>query len=215
MLSETQQKSLRESIKLLNLKLTENQFLQIGSYIEELMKWNKVYNLTGFRTFEENLVNNILDCLSVSRLISGNKLIDVGTGAGLPGMLLAIVNPEQHWTLLDANGKKTRFLQHIKSKLQLNNVEIVNTRVENYQAIECYDSLCSRAFDKIPDTLGKCQNIMKTRSSFFALKGKLLDDDLQELPGWASVQSINEIKVPRLDGERHLIHLVINKATEE
>ena len=215
MLKDVEQKALIDAIDLLKLDVTDKQIGQIGQYFEELLKWNKTYNLTGFKTFQENLVNNLLDCLSVTSFIKAERLVDVGTGAGLPGVLLAIVNPEQQWTLLDANGKKTRFLQHIKQSLGLNEIEIVNTRVEQFLAPEKFDAMCSRAFDKIPETLNKSQHLLKPRSSFYAMKGKLQEDDLQNLPPWARVEKIIEIKVPLLEGERHLIHLLFNKEKEE
>lgn len=212
MLEELEQEALAEAVKLLGLNISEKQLQQIGLYFDELLKWNRVYNLTGFKTFEENLVNNLLDCLSVAPFVNGKQLIDVGTGAGLPGMLLAIIKPEQKWTLLDANGKKTRFLLQIKQKLALNDLEIVNSRIENHDAFEHYDAMCSRALDKIPETLNKSHQLLKPKSSFYAMKGRVLDEDLQDLPDWASVEKILKIEVPRLKGERHLIHLLINKA---
>ncbi len=215
MLNEVEQKALVDAIGLLELSINEEQINQIGQYFDELLKWNNTYNLTGFKTFQENLVNNLLDCLSVASFIKAQRVIDVGTGAGLPGVLLAIVSPNQQWTLLDANGKKTRFLQQVKQKLGLDSLEIVNTRVEQHHVAEAYDAMSSRAFDKIPETLNKSHHLLKPQSSFYAMKGKLQDDDLQNLPDWARVENIIKVDVPMLEGERHLIHLLINKGKEE
>lgn len=186
----------------------------ITVYLTELLKWNKIYNLSGFKTVEDHIVRNILDCLAVQPFIKGASMMDLGTGAGLPGILLAIVNTEQQWVLLDGNGKKTRFLNQIKQQLKLNNVEVVHSRAEEFKTQQTFDGICTRAFDKIPDSLVLCQHLFKSPSRFYAMKGKLLAADTKGLPLWAKVESIEKIKVPNLNEERHLITVCIQQETQ-
>src|SRR5690606_26207560 len=129
-LTEKQQKKFHDALLMLEFDISEGQQKKIEVYLSELMKWNQVYNLTGFKEFEQNLVKNILDSLSPAQNICGSELLDLGTGAGLPGLLLAIINEQQQWTLMDANVKKIRFLEHIKQKLSLQNVQPIHSRLE-------------------------------------------------------------------------------------
>lgn len=208
MLTDDEKQALYNGLSLLEINLEPEQKQKIALYLFELLKWNRVYNLTGFKTFQDNLVKNILDSLSVAPYIKGRRLLDVGTGAGFPGFLLAIAKPEQNWVLLDANGKKTRFLEQMKHKLQQENVEVVQARVEAFNDTGDFEGICSRAFDKIPDTLLLCKHLLKENTRFYAMKGRLLDEDLTNIPGWAKVESIMEIKVPLLDEQRHLVQCI-------
>lgn len=183
----------------------------INIYLTELLKWNKVYNLSGFKTIEDHIYRNILDCLAVHPFIKGSRMMDLGTGAGLPGALLAMTNPEQEWVLLDGNGKKIRFLNHLKQQLNLKNIEVIHSRAEHFKTQQTFDGICSRAFDKIPDSLKLCQHLFKYPAKFYAMKGKLLTEDAEGLPTWASLENIEKIKVPHLNEERHLITVCVQQ----
>jgi 16S rRNA (guanine527-N7)-methyltransferase len=192
------------------LKLDSSVLEPLTIYVSELQKWNNVYNLSGFKSVEEHIVRNVFDCLAVASFVKGRRLMDLGTGAGLPGMLLALLRPDQEWVLLDGNGKKTRFLNQIKHQLALKNVSVVHSRAEQYQVETTFDGICSRAFDKIPDSLSLCQHLFDSKACFYALKGKVLSEDIEHLPNWASVKKVHEIKVPGLSEERHLIVINLN-----
>lgn len=191
--------------------LSEAQIVQIKRFLVELFKWNKVYNLTGIKGIDENITKNVLDCLVVSRHIDGLHNLDVGTGAGFPGILLAIAKPNQKWTLLDSNGKKTRFLSQIKHLLGLDNVEVVNSRVEQFENKAQFDGITSRAFDSIPASLKLCERLLSDGKRFFALKGKVLKQDVEHLPKWASIEALIPLNVEGLGEERHLIKVLVNR----
>lgn len=195
-----------DELGLKNIPLTN-----INQYLSELLKWNKVYNLSGFKTVEDHVYRNILDCLAASPFIYGKRLMDLGTGAGLPGMLLAILNPEQEWVLLDGNGKKTRFLTQAKQQLGLNNVEVVHSRAEQYRPERTFDGISSRAFDKIPDSLSLCQHLFTPEARFYAMKGKVLKEDTQNLPEWAHLEQVQELRVPEIKEQRHLMIMSIRQ----
>lgn len=207
--NETQKQLLEQGIK--ELALPNIPVDTINIYLSELLKWNRVYNLSGFKTLEDHVARNVLDCLAVHPFIKGQILMDLGTGAGLPGLLLAIVNPEQEWFLLDSNGKKTRFLNQIKQQLALKNVEVIHSRAEDFQTQQTFDGICSRAFDKIPDSLALCQHLFNSPARFYAMKGKVLVEDIENLPKWASIEKVQRINVPMINEERHLISVYIQQ----
>ncbi len=179
-------------------------------YLSELHKWNRVYNLSGIRNSEDHIYRNILDCLAVVPYIKESRMIDVGTGAGLPGLLLAIARPGQEWLLVDANGKKTRFLTQVKQKLALENVTVENNRIEALSVKTNYQGICSRAFDSIPSSLLLCRPQLKPGMHFYALKGKIQEQDLGLLPEWSRLKEIIPLKVPQLNEQRHLIIIRID-----
>src|SRR5690606_35356705 len=150
-------------------------------------------------------VKNILDSLSPAQNICGSEILDLGTGAGLPGLLLAIINEQQQWTLMDANGKKIRFLEHIKQKLSLQNVQPIHSRLEDFEKKAVFDAVCTRAFDSLSRSLILSEEVLKKNARFYALKGKVLEKELEPIPDWAKVENILSLKVPLLNEERHLI----------
>ncbi len=203
--SAQEQQQLESSLRALPYLLGDKQHHQITAYLQALLKWNKVYNLTGFKTFQENLLKNLLDCLYIAPYIQSENNLDVGTGAGLPGLLMAVVKPQQSWVLLDSNGKKMRFLQQMRHELDLNNLGLVNERAENYQPESKFQGISSRAFDKIPATLQRVQHLLADESYFYAMKGKPENEELHQLPDWAKLEGVHPIKVPALEEQRHLI----------
>ncbi len=209
---DTKQRALLER-GLSDLNINPEHLEKINTYLNELLKWNKVYNLSGFKNLEDHIYRNILDCLAVAPFIKAKSMMDLGTGAGLPGLLLAILDPNQQWTLLDGNGKKTRFLSQQKQLLGLDNVQVEHARVEQYQNEARFDGISSRAFDKIPDSLNLCQHLFRPKAQLFALKGKVLEEDIQDLPSWAKINEIHAIEVPGINEERHLITVDIQLDT--
>ncbi len=172
---------------------------------------NKAYNLTSVRDPLQMLVRHILDSIVVNPHLQGSRFIDVGTGPGLPGIPLAIVRPDAHFTLLDSLGKRVRFLRQVQHELGLNNIEPVQSRVEAFTSEPPFDGVISRAFASLQDMLSWCHHLpAKPEGRFYALKGVRPDDELAVLPEDIVLESVIKLNVPELDGERHLIILKSN-----
>lgn len=179
-------------------------------YLKLLDKWNKTYNLTAIRDLSEMAIRHILDSLAISPWLRGNSILDIGTGPGLPGIPLAISHPHLKFTLLDSNGKKTRFLDEVKRRLQLNNVEVVQSRAENYQPSLDFDTLTSRAFSDVKQMLHWTKHLASSHSIWLAMKGRYPETELDSL---TFPYQVEEYKVPGLDGERCCI-IIENKMKE-
>jgi 16S rRNA (guanine527-N7)-methyltransferase len=191
--------------------LPDRQKHQLIGYVELLHKWNKAYNLTSVRDPLQMLVRHILDSIVVNPHLQGNRFIDVGTGPGLPGIPLAIVRPDAHFTLLDSLGKRVRFLRQVQHELGLSNIEPVQSRVENFVAKPPFDGVISRAFASLQDMLSWCHHLpAKPEGRFYALKGVRPDYELATLPVGMTLESIVRLQVPELEGERNLIIIKSN-----
>lgn len=193
------------------ISLPERQKQQLVDYVGLLDKWNKAYNLTSVRNPDEMLVRHILDSIVVEPYLQGSRFIDVGTGPGLPGIPLAIVRPDAHFTLLDSLGKRVRFLRQVQHELKLDNVTPVQSRVEDFPAEPPFDGVISRAFASLADMINWCRHLPGDSGCFYALKGQRPDDELQSLPAGVEVAEIVRLKVPELEGERHLVIIRPNK----
>ncbi|UOG72737.1 16S rRNA (guanine(527)-N(7))-methyltransferase RsmG [Serratia marcescens] len=193
------------------IELPDQQKQQLLGYVGMLDKWNKAYNLTSVRDPQQMLVRHILDSIVVNPHLQGSRFIDVGTGPGLPGIPLAIVRPDAHFTLLDSLGKRVRFLRQVQHELGLNNIEPVQSRVEAFPAEPPFDGVISRAFASLQDMLSWCHHLpAKGKGRFYALKGVRPDEELTQLPAGVSLESIVRLQVPELEGERHLVILKAN-----
>ncbi|KZN47362.1 16S rRNA (guanine(527)-N(7))-methyltransferase RsmG [Pseudoalteromonas luteoviolacea] len=190
-----------------DITLTENQKKQLVDYVGLLDKWNKAYNLTSVRDPKEMMIKHILDSLVVSPHLTGKHYIDVGTGPGLPGIVLAIALPDTEFVLLDSLGKRVRFLTQVKHALGLKNVTPVQSRVEEYQPSVKLDGVLSRAFASLQDMVQWCTHLIDTSGRFLALKGMYPQDELDNLPDGISLEQNITLQVPKLEGERHLIIL--------
>jgi 16S rRNA (guanine527-N7)-methyltransferase len=175
------------------------------TYLQLLMTWNKAYNLTAIRDPGEMIKLHLLDSLAVLPHVAGRRLIDVGTGAGLPGIPLAIMCPERDFTLLDSNGKKTRFLFQARCDLGLSNLKEINSRVEKHKPEVPYDAVLSRAFTSVADMVNKCSHLLSPEGLFLAMKGKFPQSELSEVGKGYKVNASHILQVPGVDGERHLI----------
>lgn len=187
------------------ISLSDHQQQQLVAYVELLHKWNKAYNLTSVRDPNEMLVRHILDSIVVAPHLQGSRFIDVGTGPGLPGIPLAIVLPQAHFTLLDSLGKRVRFLRQVQHELKLDNVTPVQSRVEEFPAEPPFDGVISRAFASLNDMVSWCHHLPAEHGYFYALKGLLPDDEIAQLPPGFRVERIEKLRVPTLEGERHLV----------
>ena len=191
-----------------DLTVSESQREQLVGFVELLDKWNKAYNLTSVRNPQEMLIKHILDSIVVSSHLVGERFIDVGTGPGLPGIPLAIMNPEKSFFLLDSLGKRIRFIKQVVHTLGLTNVTPIQSRVEEFQPEEKFDAVLSRAFASMTDMVEWCHHLPKTdKGVFLALKGQHPKDEMDLLPEWCCVSEIISLTVPELEGERHLVVL--------
>ncbi len=191
-----------------SLEVSEKQRDQLVGYVNLLNKWNKAYNLTSVRNPEDMLVKHILDSIVVSEHLEGQRFIDVGTGPGLPGIPLAIMNPDKNFHLLDSLGKRIRFIKQVLHELKIENVTTVQARVEEFQPEELFDGVLSRAFASVTDMVNWCRHLPKSQDGrFYALKGQLHQSELDDRPEWCSVIGIKPLQVPELEGDRHLVIL--------
>ncbi len=191
--------------------------LQLNAYSEPLFdyltllcKWNKAYNLTAIRDRESMVGKHLLDSLAIAPWVSGTRIIDVGTGAGLPGIPLAITHPDKQFVLLDSNGKKMRFLTEVKRVLSLNNVEIVQSRVEDYQPEHGFDTVISRAFSSLEQMLHWTQHLVAKEGIWLAMKGRYPEEELAVLHHNYRVE---EYSVEHVEGERCCV--LINNTHKE
>ncbi len=193
------------------ISLSDRQQQQLVAYVELLHKWNKAYNLTSVRDPNEMLIRHILDSIVVAPYLQGSRFIDVGTGPGLPGIPLSIVRPESHFTLLDSLGKRVRFLRQVQHELKLDNIEPVQSRVEDFPAEPPFDGVISRAFASLNDMVAWCHHLPGAEGRFYALKGVVPEEEIALLPADFTVESVVKLAVPHLEGERHLVIVKANK----
>ncbi|WP_345549858.1 16S rRNA (guanine(527)-N(7))-methyltransferase RsmG [Microbulbifer aestuariivivens] len=198
----------------MSVALTEQQQTLLLEYLAMFARWNAAYNLSAVRDPAEMLERHIIDSLSVVNLCgdAAEPLIDVGSGGGLPGIPLAIVHPERAITLLDSNGKKTRFLFQVACQLPLPNVQVVNERLEAYRPAAPFAAVTSRAFASIDDMVRGSEHLLAAGGKFYAMKGKYPEDELSALPKAIKVERVHTLSVPGCDADRHLI--VLSRAPE-
>ena len=187
--------------------LDDEQQSKLVKYVELLNKWNKTYNLTAVRKPEHMVTRHLLDSLSISPYLRGNSILDVGTGAGLPGIPLAILYPDRQFTLLDSNNKKTRFVVQSVSELELPNVDVVQSRVENHQVEAPFDTIITRAYSAIGEMVEQTSHLLAKDGTFLAMKGINPVAEIDGLPSGYVIKESHVIKVPGLEEERHLLEI--------
>ncbi len=200
---------LQQGATLLGVEPNETQQEQLLGYLRLLNKWNKAYNLTAVRDPAEMVSRHLLDSLSVAPHVEqgGSRWLDVGSGGGMPGIPLAILFPERSFTLLDSNGKKTRFLTQVKLELKLANLEVVHSRVEAFRPKQAFTGITSRAFSSLDDFASWTRHLGDLDTRWLAMKGVQPDDELQALPGDFQLERCLVLKVPGCQGQRHLLIL--------
>lgn len=201
---------LQQGSQKLGLSLSDEALTLLLKYQDALVLWNKAYNLTAIRDPKEMLVKHLLlDSLSILKDLPAGRLLDVGTGGGMPGMIIALCQPERSCVLLDSNGKKIRFLKQFIADLKLKNVIAVQTRVENQDTIDelgQFDVITSRAFASLTDFVEAARPYLHEQSIIAAMKGLIPVEEMEELKQEFSCKVI-ELHVPRLDEQRHLLLL--------
>ena len=196
---------LAQAINELGLALTETQQRTLLLYLDQLLLWNKAYNLTAITDPVEALIKHVIDCLAIITHLPSGSLLDIGTGAGLPAIIIAICQPERPCTALDSNQKKIRFIKQISSELGLSNVQPIASRIEAHEA--SYDVVTSRAFASLIDFVDAAQPRLADGGYLCAMKGKApSDEELQALGDNWQIKTI-KLNVPRLHDNRHLIEL--------
>ena len=200
--------ALTDGIRALQLDLTDAQVAQLMDYLALLSKWNAVYNLTAVREPARMVEQHLLDSLAVVPAFEqAANVLDVGSGGGLPGMVLAIARPDMQVSMIDTVQKKTAFLTQAKSELGLLNVTVHTGRVEQLQVTRKFDVITSRAFAELTDFVSWSGHLLANGGRFLAMKGILPSDEIARLPaGWKAV-SITPLAVPQLNAERHLIFI--------
>jgi 16S rRNA (guanine527-N7)-methyltransferase len=180
---------------------------QLTLYLHLLVKWNRAYNLTSAKTAVDITRLHLLDSLSISPFVSGGRIIDVGTGAGLPGVPLAIMNPDKYFFLLDSNGKKTRFLLNVRLKVGLKNCFEIHERVEKYKPEKGFDMVLTRAFSPLSSMLGHCDHLLSDGGLFVAMKGRLSKLERDLIPSGYKIIKSTKLHVPTVVGDRYLIKI--------
>lgn len=198
-------RELEQGLRELNIPVSEQQLAQLLHYLQLLAKWNSAFNLSGITDIYDMVSVHLLDSLSLHAHLEGSQFVDVGTGAGLPGVPLAILNPDKQFTLIDSNGKKTRFLFQVKLALGLDNITIENCRIEHYQSPRQIDMVMCRAFSSLEDTVSKTQHLLSKRSKLLAMKGRFPDQEIDQLPPDFEVTNVAKLGIPGSDSQRHVV----------
>jgi 16S rRNA (guanine527-N7)-methyltransferase len=175
--------------------------------VDELEAGNAQFNLTAIRDRPGMLRKHVLDSLTLQPYLNGVRVADIGTGAGFPGLPLAIVNPSRHFTLVEATGKKARFVQHTALRLGCENVQVEHARAENYRPFELFDTVVARALSSLADFAAYAGHLCAPDGRLLAMKGKRPDEEISALPKSFRVLAVHRLRVPGLDDERHLVEL--------
>lgn len=198
---------LRQGIDDLGLILPEDACRRLDAYLGLLAKWNRVYNLTAIRGEEKFVSHHLLDSLALVPHLPAGRVIDVGSGAGLPGVPIAVANPEREVTLLDSNQKRGVFLKQVIAELGLDHVSVVIDRVERYRPDVAFEAVVSRAFSELADFIDMAGHLCGPDGVLLAMKGTYPRDEIARIPAQWTVSNVIALRVPQLDAERHLLVL--------
>ncbi len=204
MLDET---ILRAGASTFGLQLSDAQVHACDVLLHELNDWNQRINLTAIRDPQQQITKHLLDSFSIHSYLQGSRIADVGTGAGFPGLPLALINPGKQFTLIDSINKKLRFVQHSAQAMKLNNVSVVHTRAETYQPEQKFDCVVSRALSSVENFIDWCGHLCVPGGKLLAMKGRYPDDELKSLPKPWKLIAVHVIQVAGLDEQRHLVEL--------
>ena len=204
-----------EIISLLADGLTQQSFAVSEANLEQLLthlslleKWNRRLNLTAIVSPREMVIQHVLDSLSIAKLLGDERILDIGTGGGFPGVPLALMLPKAEVCLLDARGKRVEFLRYVIAACGISNASVIHARIEDYLPPQKFDTLVTRAFSSLTDMLNWTAPVHQTATRFLAMKGKRPDDEIDALPAmWQDRVHIRRLQVPYLDAERHLVEI--------
>jgi 16S rRNA (guanine527-N7)-methyltransferase len=202
------QQVLAEGIQSMNLALSQEQQNKLMDYLALMFKWNSVYNLTSLRDPMQMVTHHLLDSLAAVPAFAGAaRVLDVGAGGGLPGIVLAIARPDMNVSMIDTVHKKTAFLTQVKAELGLANVTVYTMRVEQLQVSDKFDVVTSRAFADLSDFVNWSSHLLAEPGRYIALKGVAPKDEQERLPAQWKVTKVEPLQVPRLGAERHLVFI--------
>ena len=207
------ERTLRAGIDRLGLRLDAAAVPRLLDYLDLLIRWNAAYNLTAVRDPEQMVTRHLLDSLAVLPHVHGRTLADLGTGAGLPGIPLAIAMPALQVLLVDANGKKVRFLREVLRTLKLDHAKAVQGRIETLSGQ--FDCITSRALSSLGDMLTAAGHLLAADGRWLALKGRMPEVELAALPAGFELRQVHALSIPGLDGERHLLVLARSRPAAE
>lgn len=176
-------------------------------YLNLLQHWNRVFNLTAIRDPKEMVYLHILDSLSISPFLHGKRIIDVGSGAGFPGIPLALINTDKEFLLLDSSSKKTRFLTQVINELKIGNVKIMHVRCEDFHPEKCFNTVVARAFSSLDVMLTKTQHLLCKDGQFLAMKGIYPEKELAKIPDEFKVLTVHSLRIKGLEADRCLVCL--------
>lgn len=190
------------------ISLTSTAKKKLLLYTEILQKWNRVFNLTTISNPHDMIYLHLIDSLIIFPYLQGHRFLDVGSGAGLPGIPLAILDPSKQWVLIDKNNKKTRFLTQVIAELALKNVEVVKMNCEDYHPDDCFDGIVSRAFTSLCLFCEKTAHLLCPQGVLLAMKGKYPQEELDDIPPHFLVQDIIRLNIKGMDVKRHVVCLM-------
>ncbi len=191
----------------LGLTLTESQATALIRLLDELDDWNQRMNLTAIRERGQQITKHLLDSLAVHAHIRGSHVADIGTGAGFPGLPLAVALPERRFTLIDSTAKKLKFIDHVAQTLGLSNVQTVHTRAESYRPKERFDCVVSRAVGPLETFVKWSGHLCVGGGRLLAMKGRYPTQELEKIPGGWKLAQVHRLNIPGLDEQRHLVEL--------
>ena len=201
--------TLEAGLRALNLQASEATRDAWLRHLDLLRQWGRTYNLVAPGEFDQLVTRHLLDSLSIHGRVGDGPLLDVGTGAGFPGLPLAILRPERPTVLIDSAGKKVRFLRHAIRELGLEQVEAVHGRVESFSPRVQFSTIVSRAFSALGDFAALTRHLVGPDTRLIAMKGQLRDQELADLPSWAHVEAVERLEVPGQLAERHQVTLTL------
>lgn len=214
MTNDSEQRQLQAGLAALGLEAAPEMTAQWLTYLGLLRQWSNSYNLVAPGDLEALLPRHLLDALSIHHLLGTGAVLDVGSGAGFPGLALAIARPHQAFWLLDSNGKKARFLRHVVRQLGLGNVQVLHQRVERYSAEAGFSTITSRAFSSLAAFAQAVRHLAGPDTRLLAMKGRMPEQELAELPAWVTVEAVHAIEVPGLAAARHVIQMTLDPASD-
>ncbi|WP_328190212.1 16S rRNA (guanine(527)-N(7))-methyltransferase RsmG [Marinobacter sp. OP 3.4] len=204
-------RQLSDGLGAMGIELSTDRQEPLLAFLGLLNKWNRAYNLTAVREPRQMVPRQLLDSLTLLPWVTADRVLDAGAGGGLPGIPLAIARPDIHFTLLDSNSKKTRFLTQCQLELRLDNVEVIHGRAEDCRPDRPFEQVTSRAFTALPNLVDWCGALLADEGQFLAMKGQFPDDEVSQLPSDWQVGARHRLDYPGCDGERHL--LIINRVS--
>ncbi|AOV18690.1 hypothetical protein BJI67_15685 [Acidihalobacter aeolianus] len=199
--------SLIAGLEALGLDTGAKHLAMLQDYIALMRKWNRVHNLTAIEGDMDTVTHHLLDSLAIQRYLHGNRILDVGSGAGLPGIPLAIYQPSRSFTLLDASAKRVRFLRQCMLQLNLLNITPVHARVERYTLAAGFDTVVSRAFATLADFATAASHLLAPGGRLLAMKGRYPDEELTALPPEFHMLGVHTLNIPGMDAQRHLVEI--------